>query len=71
MEAIPGLERRGGSLRAVISVASKSMTSQPASSFPSDGQPRNPAGVAPISDQTWSLVIWLSGSWQWFFQTGR
>jgi hypothetical protein len=40
------------SLCAVISVASRSMTSQPASSFPAIRSHGNPAGVAAISDQT-------------------
>ena len=37
---------------AVISVASRSMTSQPASSFPAIASHGNPAGLAAISDQT-------------------
>jgi hypothetical protein len=40
------------SLRAVISVASRSMTGHPASSFPAMASHGNPAGVAAISDQT-------------------
>ena len=40
------------SLRAVISVPSRSMTSQPASTFPAMASHGNPAGLAQISDQT-------------------
>ena len=40
------------SLYAVISVASRSMTSQPASSFPAMTSHGNPAGPAQINDQT-------------------
>ena len=39
-------------LCAVISVPSRSMTSQPASSFPATASHGNPAGLAAISDQT-------------------
>ena len=39
-------------LHAVISVASRSVTSQPASSFPATASHPNPAGLAQISDQT-------------------
>ncbi len=40
------------SLRAVISVASRSMTSQPASTFPATASHGNPAGLAQISCRT-------------------
>jgi hypothetical protein len=43
---------RSLSLRAVISVASRSMTSQPASSFPAMASHGNPAGLAQISCHT-------------------
>jgi hypothetical protein len=44
------------SLRAVISVASRSMTSQPASSFPAMASQGNPAGVAQISCHTCARI---------------
>jgi hypothetical protein len=40
------------SLRAVISVPSRSMTSQPASTFPAMASHGNPPGLAAISDHT-------------------
>jgi hypothetical protein len=40
------------SLRAVISVPSRSITSQPASSFPAMASHGNPAGLERISDHT-------------------
>ena len=55
MEAVPFLDVGAApslSLCAVISVASMSMTSQPASSFPAISSHGNPAGVAAISDHT-------------------
>jgi hypothetical protein len=45
------------SLCAVISVASRSMTSHPASSFPAIRSHGNPPGVAPASFHTWSRIL--------------
>jgi hypothetical protein len=44
------------SLYAVISVASMSITSQPASSFPATASQGNPAGLAQISCQTCARI---------------
>ena len=55
MEAVAHFEGGSGAFRvelAVISVPSRSMTSQPASGFPVTASHGNPAGLAQISDHT-------------------